>query len=354
MNDILSALTLARANLGRSVVRVNENAAGEAAGKVSAPLLFGVKNTDALSAPLIDRLRLDRRFLWIAIDRMADFGRSVDTDLINPLTYRAMTGSTSGGCVNILKGIEDICIGTDGGGSVLAPALSCNLWSFMGKGVGLTAGGEALSTDGLSFTPGVGVIGNNLDAVTDAAETLMGAPFGPSLSPVRLAMPAPGCLALPDGRDGAEELTPLLSDLPDDFSVSFHAFADPYSREETVPALRKLAESADVLLSFEGPVDVFSYDETIPRRFGGSAPARVAGTHSKAFIKSVNMAGWSAFTVPSAQLAAGFVVACAPGRAAAAAGLRLASWLTARVRLPEVFTRYYLEHQKRPRPCAYR
>lgn len=32
-----------------------------------------------------------------------------------------MTGSTSGRAGNVLKGINDVCVGTDGGGSVLAP-----------------------------------------------------------------------------------------------------------------------------------------------------------------------------------------------------------------------------------------
>jgi Asp-tRNA(Asn)/Glu-tRNA(Gln) amidotransferase A subunit family amidase len=48
-----------------------------------------------------------------------------------------MTGSTSGSPINILKGLNDFAIGTDGDGSVLAPAMSCQLPSVIRAGLGL-------------------------------------------------------------------------------------------------------------------------------------------------------------------------------------------------------------------------
>ena len=44
-----------------------------------------------------------------------------------------MTGSSSGSCINILLGINDFALGTDGGGSVLGPAMSTGLYSIMAK-----------------------------------------------------------------------------------------------------------------------------------------------------------------------------------------------------------------------------
>lgn len=87
-----------------------------------------------------------------------------------------MTGSTSGGAVNILKGAIDLCLGTDGGGSVLAPALATNLPAFMGNGIGLR-GGQGRSTDGIPFMAGLGVIGCTLDMVLEATELLYGTPI---------------------------------------------------------------------------------------------------------------------------------------------------------------------------------
>jgi len=137
MTRLEKSAGIAKAHLGRSVVRLNKNYLNEASEKSEDFLTFGIKNTNGLPGEIIDRLRKHPDYLWLTVDKMADIGRSVDVDLINPITYRLMTGSTSGGCVNILKGINSLCIGTDGGGSVLAPALSTNLYSFMGKGCGL-------------------------------------------------------------------------------------------------------------------------------------------------------------------------------------------------------------------------
>jgi hypothetical protein len=64
------------------------------------PKLFGVKNTNGIPREVFERLRRNGNYLWLTVDKMADLGRSVDTDLVNPLTYRPMTGSTSGGAVN--------------------------------------------------------------------------------------------------------------------------------------------------------------------------------------------------------------------------------------------------------------
>ena len=65
------------------------------------------------------------------LDRKALGGRAVDAALVNPLTLRAMTGSSSGTALNVLYHINDLGLGTDGGGSVLAPAASVNLYAFI-------------------------------------------------------------------------------------------------------------------------------------------------------------------------------------------------------------------------------
>ncbi len=47
-----------------------------------------------------------------------------------------MTGSSSGTAVNVFLGINDVGIGTDGGGSVLAPAAALNLVGYIHPEVG--------------------------------------------------------------------------------------------------------------------------------------------------------------------------------------------------------------------------
>ncbi|MFR0978568.1 MAG: hypothetical protein ACLSFJ_03730 [Holdemania filiformis] len=73
-------------------------------------------------------------FTLHTIDKKSQLaGRAVDTQLINPISGRYMSGSSSGTAINVFAGINDLGIGNDGGGSVLAPAISLNIISFISK-----------------------------------------------------------------------------------------------------------------------------------------------------------------------------------------------------------------------------
>ena len=103
-------IEVAKSELGRSVVRINPFLHQDAKSKAQDVLCFGVKNTNKIPMDVFNKLRFSRNYLWLTIDKMSDKGRSIDTDLVNPLTYRLMTGSTSGGPINILKGINDFAL----------------------------------------------------------------------------------------------------------------------------------------------------------------------------------------------------------------------------------------------------
>ena len=66
----------------------------------------------AITSLAVEFLPLNKEDRIKTVDKMAHLGRSIDTDLINPLTYRCMTDSSSGTAINILKGINDFGIGT--------------------------------------------------------------------------------------------------------------------------------------------------------------------------------------------------------------------------------------------------
>lgn len=358
--SISDKLTLASQALGKSVVSINPRACEESKTKTAGYLTFGVKNTTDLSNSLLERLRASPDCLLLTVDHMSDLGRSVDTELVNPLTYQPMTGSTSGGAINVLRGINDFCIGTDGGGSVLAPALATNLWAFMGKGLGLIAG-SGVSTDGLSFQTGIGFIGNSLEVVVRATSIASSdSTFGHMQAEVDLVdvvVPSAGSAVLPGGGDMHNALLPFLGGLdPNRFQVQEIDFWDIYNREACVEKLRRIWEAnpSTCVLTLEGPIDVYGADETIPRSFAGAASSYVAGVHSKGQVKAVNIAGGSAFCVPIGELATGLVISCGPGRAPAEIALRLASELdrtVARERpLPEMFHRYFLDRCKVSRP----
>ena len=339
---------LEKARREPSVVMLNEEALKESATKVKNCLCFGVKDTDRFPRSLFKKVRVDERFLWLTVDRMADKGRSIDTGLVNPLTYRPMTGSTSGGPLNILLGINDFALGTDGGGSVLAPALSCQLPSFVGAGLGLYADGEpATSTDGLAISPSIGVVAKSLSEVMQVAVAMYGEPLPPTEKRrLKVALPEKGCLSTPTGQDMNGKLQPFIEGLKNVYDFQTFDMADAEDRKQGVSICRKcFEEGCDLILTYEGPVDVLGYGETIPAAFGGigSDLTRRAG---KYLLKAANPFGATALTVPSGELASGFVILAAPGTAAASGAFALAEDLSRQVVLPEVFVRYFLTEER--------
>ncbi|WP_300963560.1 amidase family protein, partial [Faecalibaculum rodentium] len=86
---------------------------------------MGVKNVRQIPADLVKKLE-GNGFALHTLDRHSHNGRAVDYNLHNPITGRPMTGSSSGTAINVFLGINDLGIGTDGGGSVLAPAAAVN------------------------------------------------------------------------------------------------------------------------------------------------------------------------------------------------------------------------------------
>lgn len=366
-------LAVAKAALGRSVVSINPAAAEEASCKRDGYWTVGLKDTAAIPKWLIDALLSSDNHLVLTVDKMSDLGRSVDTELVNPLTYRCMTGSTSGGAINVLKGINDVCIGTDGGGSVLAPALATNLYAAMGQGVGL-ATSRGISTDNMPFKTGIGCIGNSFAAVyellsfallakdgsvgfTDEAVGSMadGVAAAEEVSNLEVVVPWRGTAAAPDGSDMGERCYETLS-LLENYrpQVIEFAFDDIYERAVTVENLQSLwKKNPDLLvMDVEGPIDVFAYDETIPRSFAGSVPEHISGMRSKALCKAINIAGGSAVTIPSTELATGVLIACGPGKKQLENACGLARLLDGRRRLPSCLSRYFLDRTKAHRRLA--
>ena len=133
---------------------------------------LGVKNNKNIDRELLKKICTDNEFIWHTIDRGSDRGRAIDIRLKNPITGNPMTGSSSGTAINVLYGINDLGIGTDGGGSVIYPAIVLNLYSFMGKGMGLCGKHHKKSTEGIEFASGIGFISHDFSVIKKAIEKL--------------------------------------------------------------------------------------------------------------------------------------------------------------------------------------
>ncbi|HCD44139.1 MAG TPA: hypothetical protein DEQ64_10455, partial [Lachnoclostridium sp.] len=65
----------------------------------------GIKDTPVIPEKLKERLN-ESGFLFHTADKMALGGRAVDLQLINPITGKWMTGSSSGTALNVFYGIR--------------------------------------------------------------------------------------------------------------------------------------------------------------------------------------------------------------------------------------------------------
>lgn len=354
MNKVDKIKTMIELNLYKSVIRINENISLESKEKVEDYLTFGVKNTNDIPKELFEKIRKNDKFLWTTVDKMSHIGRSIDTDLINPLTYRVMTGSTSGGPINIIKGINDFAIGTDGGGSVLAPALSCNLYSAIGSGLGLLVDNESLSTDKITFNAGIGFISKRFDDLKNIIEFVIDETLTLNTSEViKIGIPKGESLKLPDGRDMNNIIKEYLNEILNDKKLKFveKDFGNIFNREDSINAIKEnlyvdTEDKVDIILTFEGPIDVYGYDETIQRSFNGIVEKQITSNGGKGIVKSANMCKCTAITIPTDNLACGFVITAAEGIENARKAFYLASKISSVIITPEIFNRYFLYNAK--------
>ncbi|MDY0406731.1 hypothetical protein P5G51_016420 [Virgibacillus sp. 179-BFC.A HS] len=337
---------LAKKELNKSVVAINPDIKEEIATKKEDALFIGIKNTAQIPDFITKRLRNHPKLVWHTIDKAADKGRAIDPDLNNPVTYRLMTGSTSGGPINILKGINDIAIGTDGGGSVLGPAMSCQLPSMIGAGLGLQVKNKKVSTDGKTFRGSVGVIGKELSVVLMVMELLTKETLSiiDVSQKLKIAIPKKGTVVCPDHQDMHQKVTRYLSRIDcgyyDIQEIDMTGIEDRHIGMRLIEGVFQ-NKVADLILTCEGPIDVYGYGETIPQQFGETG-LDITRKHGKFLLRSANMTESTAITVPTENLASGLLVISKKGLVNSRHAIGLAKKLEQSIYLPAVWKRYFL------------
>lgn len=393
---LYKAKILADQNLYKSVISINKSLEEESKNKEKDFLTFGVKNTVDIPKGLVDKLRKNSKYLFLTVDKMSHLGRSIDTDLVNPLTYRCMTGSSSGTAINILKGINDFGIGTDGGGSVLAPALSTNLYSFIGSGVGLVTGKESLSTDSISFTGGIGIISKNFPTLKNVVFDILDKEIQNDKirnkecnendsdvlnkrknindTVLRIAIPKYNLITLPDDVDMRAEIDNVISNLNKDkdfedrllkneldsknsnlleekvIKLEFieYSFENIYERNIAIKEIKNIFDNdvADIILTYEGPIDIYGYDETIQRSFKGKAEKKITSNGGKGIVKAINMCKCTGITIPGEKLASGFVICAKEGIQGLINAFTLGQAIDECIEKNEMFNRYFIDREK--------
>lgn len=255
---------------------------------------FGVKNSLYLTNAMEEKLKQCSYYLHTR-DQSSLGGRAIDIDLKNPITGLPMTGSSSGTAINVFLGINDIGMGTDGGGSVLAPAISLNLFSVIDpllfqeerkKEI------EKVSTDGISFIPSIGLISKNLKLLRELYLNLR-------------------------ALENSNRETKILVDdqnicnLLKDENLEVSSFEGNYDNERLalIETAKRLLEKYDIIVSKEGPVDLNGFGDTVFGHFDDKTK-KIQVAANKGFLRIANMANCFALTVPSGELSTAYVILC--------------------------------------------
>ncbi|WP_455049260.1 amidase family protein [Granulicatella adiacens] len=255
---------------------------------------FGVKNSLYLTNAMEEKLKQCSYYLHTR-DQSSLGGRAIDIDLKNPITGLPMTGSSSGTAINVFLGINDIGIGTDGGGSVLAPAVSLNLFSVIDPLLFYEERkkeNEKVSTDGISFMPSIGLISRNLNLLRELYLNLR-------------------------ALENSNRETKILVDdenicnLLKDENLEVSSFEGKYDNERLalIETAKRLLEKYDIIVSKEGPVDLNGFGDTVFGHFDDKTK-KIQVAANKGFLRIANMANCFALTVPSWELSTAYVILC--------------------------------------------
>lgn len=233
----------------------------------------GYKQTETIPKTLEQRLHR-RGFLKHTDDLMALGGRAVDLNLVNPLTGRWMSGSSSGTALNVFYGINDLGVGTDGGGSVLAPAAALNLYGFISPLIETEylAAFKKVSTDGIEFSPSIGFIARDMQTLCRCIRQ--------------------GIDLLTD-TEITESKTEFIS-VPDTIDI----FG---KRESLILYVKDTVKAGKILVSEEGPVDLLGMGDSLFGHFSEETEA-IQKMSRKGLMRIANMCNVSAIVVPAKEL----------------------------------------------------
>ena len=250
-------------------------------------ILVGIKNVRSIPNTLMKRLE-PHGFTLHTIDKKSQLaGRAVDTQLINPITGHVMSGSSSGTAINVFAGINDLGIGNDGGGSVLAPAMCVNIMGFISRRI------EAQRVNsGKANTDGI-VAGNSIGFLARKRDILYKA------------------IAVSTGITPAEDYGHVISDREyPGIRSQVRSLMDCHApRAQLTEYLQQILKECDVLMLTEGPVDLHGFGDSLFGHFD-ERTALIQQQAEKGYVRVANIAQATALVLPQEGLGMGTMLLC--------------------------------------------
>ena len=247
----------------------------------------GIKNVSSIPNTLMHKLK-KTGFVLHTIDKKSTLaGRAVDTDLINPITGHYMSGSSSGTALNVFAGINDLGIGNDGGGSVLAPAMCVNIYGFISRLIEKDR--EQIlkeNTDGMKSCNSLGFMARDRKILFKAISDSIGVQH-------------------------AEDYGKVYSDRKyEDIESEIIETKDAFlPRAELTEYLKKILEECDVLIIDEGPIDLYGFGDSLFGHFDEETK-KIQNQSGKGYVRVCNTAGATALAIPKKELGCATLLMC--------------------------------------------
>lgn len=250
-------------------------------------ILVGIKNVASIPNTLMHKLE-PYGFGLHTIDKKSQLaGRAIDTELINPITGNYMSGSSSGTAINVFAGINDLGIGNDGGGSVLAPAMCVNIYGFISRLIEKDREMQIKpNTDGIIAGNSIGFMARNRDILFKAIE-------------------------IATGVKAAEDYGIVFSDkkYPNVNSTIIDIMEPHTSRNQLTDYLQKKLTQCDVLMITEGPIDVEGFGDSLFGHFD-ERTQKIQNAANKGYIRVCNIAQATALVIPQKELGMATLLMC--------------------------------------------
>ena len=285
---------LAQLNPYNSVKKVYQNALNAFIDNETDVKYIGIKDVSQIPVHLYKDIKEKGNYVLHTLDVSSFGGRAVDINLKNPVTGNLMSGSSSGTAVNVFLGINDLGIGTDGGGSVLAPAMSLNLFGFICPLIEQEHMKQfnRKSTDNISFSPSLGFITREWNVMKELTGLL--------LNVENIKRKQSDLIVLSDRKEERDlKISTQKIDFPDTLG----------ERKDVIPFLLENLKKCDFLIAYEGPVDVKGFGDSIFGHFD-IRTKEIQKQAGKGLIRIANMVNATAICIPADDLGCGWVFIC--------------------------------------------
>lgn len=266
---------------------------------------IGIKSTEAIPMSLVEQLGTIGG-VFHTIDEMAYGGRAIDLRFLHPLTTMVMSGSSSGTALNVFYHINDLGIGTDGGGSVLAPAASLNLFSCISGRIeeDHMMKYEKKSTDGLGFTPSIGYMTRTFDLLNEALK----------IQNIRGAKADRNIELLMNSNDLNSDLYKKYKEELNEKCIGYElktieGLDKEAPREVAIKYLKEHIRDNKVMISLEGPIQTEGIGDSLFGQFDEVTKLSQINAN-KGFLRVVNMCNFFALTIPMRDLACAYTFIC--------------------------------------------